>query len=74
MLISEGELYTDSHSVGPFKVYLALEDAKYVDHIVKVIDLVSDTKVFLKSKTVSKFEGNLDRELIDVAKKYNYTI
>lgn len=74
LLISEGELYTDSHSVGPFKVYLALEDTKYVDDIVKVIDLVSDTQVYLTSSTVNKFEGNLDMELLDVARKYNYKI
>lgn len=70
MLISEGELYIDRHSVGPFKVYLALEDAKNVDSIVKVIDLVSDTKAFLTSRTVITFEGNLEKELLDVAKKY----
>lgn len=74
LLISEGELYTDSHSIGPFKVYLALEDAKYVDNIVKVIDLVSDSKVFLSSRTAIPFDGNLDSELLEVAKKYNYKI
>lgn len=72
MLISEGELYTDRHTVGPFKVYLALEDAQNVNNIVKVIDLVSDTTVFLTSSTVTLFEGNLERELLDVAKQYNY--
>jgi len=72
LLISEGELYTDRHTVGPFKVYLALEDAQNVNDIVKVIDLVSDTTVFLTSSTVTLFEGNLERELLDVAKQYNY--
>jgi len=72
LLISEGELYTDRHTVGPFKVYLALEDAQNVNNIVKVIDLVSDTTVFLTSSTVTLFEGNLERELLDVAKQYNY--
>lgn len=74
MLIEKGELYTDKHSVGPFKVYMALEDAENDNDIVKLIDLVSDTKVFLTSRTVSKFEGNLESELLDIAKKYNYTI
>lgn len=74
LLICKDELYTDSHSVGPFKVYLALEDAKYVDDIVKVIDLVSDTKMSLTSQTVIAVEGTLDSELLDIAKKYNYTI
>lgn len=74
MLICEGELYINRHSVGPFKVYLALETAENVDDIVKVIDLDSDTNVFLTSKTVMKFEGNLESELLDVAKRYNFTI
>lgn len=74
LLICEGELYTEKHSVGPFKVYLALEDAQNVNDIVKVIDLVSDTAVFLTSGTVITFEGNLERELLDVAIKYNYTM
>ncbi|UYB50408.1 hypothetical protein OCI51_27620 (plasmid) [Lysinibacillus capsici] len=74
MLIEKRELYTDKHSVGPFKVYMALEDAENDNDIVKLIDLISDTKVFLTSRTVSKFEGNLESELLDIAKKYNYTI
>ncbi|MEB2280210.1 hypothetical protein LAV73_09405 [Lysinibacillus xylanilyticus] len=71
MLICKDELYTDIHSVGQFKVYLALEDAQNVNDIVKVIELVSDTAVFLTSRTVITFEGNLERELLDVAIKYN---
>lgn len=74
MIINEGELYIDSHSVGPFKVYLALEGAIHEDDIVKVIDLISDTNVFLTSRTVISFEGTLDSELLDIAKKYNYTV
>lgn len=74
LLICKDELYINRHSVGPFKVYLALEDAQSVNDIVKVIDLDSDTAVFLTSLTVSTFEGNLDSELLDVAIKYNYTM
>ena len=74
MLICKDELYTDRHSVGPFKVYLAREDAQDVNDIVKVIDLVSDTAVFLTSGTVIAFEGNLESELLDVAIKYNYAM
>ncbi|MDD1505830.1 hypothetical protein PVA17_24250 [Lysinibacillus sp. CNPSo 3705] len=71
MLICKDELYTDRHSVGAFKVYLALEDAQNVNDIVKVIELVSDTAVFLTSKTVITFESNLESELLDVVIKYN---
>lgn len=74
MLICKDELYTERHSVGPFKVYLALEDAQNVNDIVKVIDLVSETVVYLTSRTVITFEGNLERELLDVAIKYSYTM
>ncbi|WP_337983426.1 hypothetical protein [Lysinibacillus sp. C5.1] len=73
MLICEGALYTDRHSVGPFKVYLALEDAEKVDDIVTVVDLVSDYKVHLTSETVVAFEGKLDREMRNVAKGYKNT-
>lgn len=73
MLICKGKLYIDSHSVGLFKVYLALEDAVSVSNLVKVVDLTQDANVYLSSKTVVLFEGKLDEELIEVAKKYNDT-
>lgn len=70
MLIEKGELYTDRHSVGPFRVYLALEDAESANGIVKVVDLTRDANVYLTSKTVISFEGRLDEELREVADKY----
>lgn len=72
MLIEKGELYTDKHSVGPFRVYLALEDAESADDIVKVVDLTRDANVYLTSKTVISFEGELDEELRELANKYSY--
>ena len=70
MLIEKGELYTDKHSVGPFHVYMALEDAESADDIVKVVDLTRDAYVYLTSETVIPFEGELDEELREVANKY----
>lgn len=70
MLIEKGELYTEKHSVGPFKVYLALEDAVNLNNLVKVVDLTRDAKVYLSSKTVISFEGKLDEDLINVTDKY----
>ncbi|WP_427110857.1 hypothetical protein [Lysinibacillus xylanilyticus] len=70
MLIEKGELYTDRHSVGPFKVYLALEDAESADDIVKVVDLTRDANVYLTSETVIPFESELDEKLREVANKY----
>lgn len=72
MLICKGKLYMDSHSVGMFKVYLALENAASMNSLVKVIDLTRDANVHLSSKTVLPFEGKLDEELIEVAEKYKY--
>lgn len=70
MFIEKGELYTDKHSVGPFKVYLALENAESHSNIVKVVDLTRDVDVYLTSKTVTPFEGELDEEMRVVANKY----
>lgn len=72
MLICEGELYTEKHSVGPFKVYLALEDAKNSKDIVKVVDLVRNAPVYLTSETVISFEDDLEKELMILAEKYKY--
>lgn len=74
MLICEGELYVDTTTIGPYKVYLALENASHIGNVVKVIELVSDTTMFLTSKSVKKFEGILDSELLDAVKKYNYIL
>jgi len=72
MLICEGELYTEKHSVGLFKVYLALEDAENRKDIVKVVDLVQHAPVYLTSETVIPFEDDLEKELLFLAEKYNY--
>lgn len=74
MLICKDKLYIDSHSIGPFKVYMALEDAENVTNIVKVVDLTRDAYVYLTSEAVIPFNGNLDDELREVANKYNHTI
>ncbi|MGE7843593.1 hypothetical protein ACQKNX_22790 [Lysinibacillus sp. NPDC093712] len=74
MFIRKDQLYIDRNSVGPFKVYLALENAENADDIVKVIELVGDSIVYLTSKTVIAFEGNLEKDLLAVAMKYNYTV
>lgn|GEM_PF-4032752 len=74
MLIRKDNLYINRHSVGHFKVYLALEDAVSANKLVKVVDLTRDANVYLSSTTVLPFEGKLDEELIEFAKKYNYTI
>ncbi len=73
MFIRKEELYIDRNSVGPYKVYLALEDAGSINEIVKVVDLTRDENVYLTSKTVKPFVGKIDSELIEVAKKYHYT-
>lgn len=70
MLIEKGELYTEKHSVGLFRVYLALENAESTGDIVKVVDLTRDANVYLTSETVIPFEGRLDEELRAVANKY----
>lgn len=70
MLIGKGELYTEKHSVGPFRVYLAIEDAESANDIVKVVDLTQDAYIYLTSDTVIPFEGDLDEELREVANKY----
>ncbi|MGY3188731.1 hypothetical protein [Lysinibacillus sp. TE18511] len=70
MLIEKGELYTEKYSVGPFQVYLALEDAESIDDIVKIVDLTRDAYVYLTSGTVIPFGGELDEELREVADKY----
>lgn len=72
MLICEGELYIERHSVGPFKVYLALEGAINTDDIVKVVDLTRDNNVYLTSNTVISFDGDLEEELMNVARKYDF--
>lgn len=72
LLIQEGELYIDRHSVGQFKVYLAMEDAVSLSSLVKAVDLTRDANIYLSSETVVPFEGKLDEELIEVAEKYNY--
>lgn len=73
LFIRKDELYINRHSVGPFKVYLALEDAVSADNLVKVVDLTRNAYVYLSSSTVLPFEGKLDEELIEIAVKYNYT-
>lgn len=73
MLIRKGELYLERINLGPYKVYLALEDARGINEIVKVVDLTRDAEVYLTSKTVKPFEGKLDEEIIEVAEKYQYT-
>lgn len=70
LLICKGDLYIDSHSVGPFKVYLAMEDAVSLSSLVKAVDLTRDANIYLSSETVIPFEGKLDEELIEVAEKY----
>lgn len=73
LLIRKGELYLERINLGPYKVYLALEDAGSINKIVKVVDLTRDANVYLTSKTVKQFVGRLDEDLIKVAEKYNYT-
>lgn len=72
MLICEGEFYINRHSVGPFKVYLALDSANEIDENIKVVDLTKDTTLFLTSETVIPYEGTLEGELLNSARKYNY--
>lgn len=73
LLIHKGELYLERINLGPYKVYLALESARSINKIVKVVDLTRDANVYLTSKTVRPFVGKLDEDLLEVARKYNYT-
>lgn len=70
MLILEGELYINKHSVGPFKLYLALESANDYDEVIKVVDLTQDKFTYVASHTVQEYIGSLDDEQMEIAKKY----
>lgn len=70
MLILEGELYINKHSVGPFRLYLALESATDENDVIKVVDLTKDEFVYVTGETVQEYIGSLDDEQMEIAKKY----
>ena len=70
-MIEKDKYYVNRHTIGPYHVYLALEDAEEVDDLIKVIDLTIDKTTYIQSKNVFEVDvANIDKEYLDIANKY----
>lgn len=70
-MIERMKYYVNRVTVGPYHVYLALEDANESDELIQVLDLTSNSKTFIMSKNVYEVDtANIEDDFLQVANSF----